>query len=183
MPGYRCPPVPPPAITTVSGVIRIRTHTATSVPLDHRASTEAAAVADACCEMFNSTPIAIRFIISDDPPALMSGSGMPLVGASPVTTLMLTNACRRDHHREPDAEQRAEAIRREQRDAQPAPGDDAERDQHRGRADESDLLADDGEDEIVVGLGQEEQLLNAVARVRGRTQPPEPIAIFDCVSW
>ena len=34
-----------------------------------------------------------RLISSDDPPALTNGSGIPLVGISPSTTLMFTNAC------------------------------------------------------------------------------------------
>ena len=34
----------------------------------------------------------IMLISSDDPPKLTNGSGMPLVGSSPRTTLMLKNA-------------------------------------------------------------------------------------------
>ena len=34
----------------------------------------------------------IMLISSDDPPALTNGSGIPLVGSSPSTTLMLKNA-------------------------------------------------------------------------------------------
>ncbi len=34
-----------------------------------------------------------RLISSDDPPALTNGSGMPLVGTMPSTTLRLMNAC------------------------------------------------------------------------------------------
>jgi hypothetical protein len=75
---------------------------------------------------------------------------------------MLTKACSATIIANPTPKQRAEADPREQCDPQPPPGDDAERDQNRGRADESDLLADDGEDEIVVRLGQEEELLHAV---------------------
>src|SRR6187402_2023902 len=47
---------------------------------------------DSCCEIFRSTPTQSRLTSSDDPPLLSSGSGMPLVGSSPSTTLMLTNA-------------------------------------------------------------------------------------------
>ena len=34
-----------------------------------------------------------RLMSSDEPPALTNGSGMPLVGSRPSTTLMLKNAC------------------------------------------------------------------------------------------
>src|SRR5688572_7217492 len=74
MPGYKCPPVPPPAI-------KIRT--------DHAAPVSICA----CCEMFNSTPTPSRLISIEEPPLLTSGSGMPLVGISPSTTLTFTNAC------------------------------------------------------------------------------------------
>ena len=53
MPGYRCPPVPPPAINTDSA-----THSS-------------------CCEMLSSTPMPNRLIKSDDPPELTKGRGMP----------------------------------------------------------------------------------------------------------
>ena len=43
--------------------------------------------------MFSSTPTASRFINIDEPPLLTSGSGMPLVGIKPSTTLIFTNAC------------------------------------------------------------------------------------------
>ena len=41
---------------------------------------------------FKRTPIPRRLISNDDPPALTNGSGMPFVGISPNTTLILTNA-------------------------------------------------------------------------------------------
>ena len=43
--------------------------------------------------MFNKIPMPSRLISSDEPPALTSGSGMPLVGIIPSTTLMFTSAC------------------------------------------------------------------------------------------
>ena len=75
-------------------------------------------------------PCPRRLISSDDPPALTNGSGMPLVGISPSTTLMLTNACTATIVVSPSARNDAERVRRAQRDAQAAPGDDAEADQH-----------------------------------------------------
>ena len=43
--------------------------------------------------MFSSIPMPSRQTSSDEPPLLTSGNGIPLVGSSPSTTLMLTNAC------------------------------------------------------------------------------------------
>src|SRR5215471_1017608 len=48
----------------------------------------------ACFVMFKSTPTQARVTNSDDPPYETSGSGMPLVGIRPSTTLTLINACR-----------------------------------------------------------------------------------------
>ena len=38
-------------------------------------------------------PTAARLMISDEPPALMNGSVMPVTGMSATTTPMLMNAC------------------------------------------------------------------------------------------
>ena len=66
-----------------------------------------------------------RLTSSDDPPMLTNGSGMPLVGINPSTTLMFTNACTAIIVVRPDGQERAKAIRRAQRRPQAAPGDDA----------------------------------------------------------
>lgn len=42
-------------------------------------------------------PAAAKLTISDEPPALMNGSVMPVTGISAITTAMLTNACRHSH--------------------------------------------------------------------------------------
>src|SRR5689334_18931532 len=47
----------------------------------------------ACLVMFSSTPIQASVTNNDDPPYDTSGSGMPLVGIIPSTTLMLMKAC------------------------------------------------------------------------------------------
>ena len=41
--------------------------------------------------MFNTTPIAAKFITSDVPPELKNGSGIPVVGINLVTTAIFTN--------------------------------------------------------------------------------------------
>ena len=45
--------------------------------------------------MFSSTPIEVRVTKSEVPPEEISGNGIPLVGTSDSTTLMLKNACKR----------------------------------------------------------------------------------------
>jgi hypothetical protein len=47
---------------------------------------------EACCDTLSSIAIPIMLMSSDDPPALTNGSGMPLVGSRPSTTLMLSEA-------------------------------------------------------------------------------------------
>lgn len=39
-------------------------------------------------------PAAAKLMTSDEPPALMKGSGMPVTGSSATTTPMLMKACR-----------------------------------------------------------------------------------------
>src|SRR4029453_4759792 len=101
IPGYRCPPVPPPPITTRSPMhpCAAATHTpAANAPsgracpeLDER-DASASAPDPACCDTFNRIPMPIRLITSDEPPALTNGNGVPFVGINPSTTLMFTNA-------------------------------------------------------------------------------------------
>ncbi len=104
----------------------------------------------------------IRFISSDDPPKLTRGSGVPLVGMMPITTLMLTSACSATIAVRPDRQKRPEAVWRAQGDAQAAPRDNQETDEDGRRADEPQLLGDDGVDEVGVRLRQVEELLDAV---------------------
>src|SRR5262245_34185941 len=58
IPGYRCPPVPPPAITTRSAMRleAARAHTLTDAELSIRAGSAAAPDA-ACCDTFNRIPM------------------------------------------------------------------------------------------------------------------------------
>ena len=103
-----------------------------------------------------------KFMSSDEPPALTNGSGMPLVGIRPRTTLMLTNACTAIIVVNPSARNapnRSGACRTTRRPrhvmTQKQPSDQR-------RAHEAELLGDHRIDEIGVRLGQEEQLLHAV---------------------
>jgi hypothetical protein len=64
-------------------------------------------------------------------------------------------------------------------DAARQPEEQADRQQH---ADQAELLADHGQQEVGVGLGQPVQLLDAAARPTPKTSP-RPIAISECDSW
>jgi hypothetical protein len=68
---------------------------------------------------------------------------------------------RRDHGGQPKRDKRAKRVFGAQGDAQAAPCDDAEAEEDRGRANQSELLADDGIDEVGMRLRQIEQLLHA----------------------
>src|SRR5690606_19277710 len=47
---------------------------------------------EACCETLSRMPNPTRLTIIDEPPELTKGSGNPLVGSRPSTTLMLMSA-------------------------------------------------------------------------------------------
>jgi len=48
-------------------------------------------------EIERRIPIAAKLMMSDEPPALMNGSVMPVIGSRATTTPMLMNACRQSH--------------------------------------------------------------------------------------
>ena len=168
MPGYRCPPVPPPAITILkgSGVLSVTPGPSDAVITKKTPHPETPgffphALGDACCDTLRRIPIPSRLISNDEPPALTKGSGMPLVGIRPSTTLMFSNACTATIVVSPRA-RNAETVGRSQRNPQTAPGDDAETQQNGGRAHKAELLGDHRIDEVGVRFGQIEELLHAV---------------------
>src|SRR5437899_7949094 len=68
-----------------------------------------------------------------------------------------------DQQREAEGRVKLEAPLRAARDAEAAPYQKGEQSEKSKRSDEAELLADDGEDEIGVRLGEEEELLPPVA--------------------
>ena len=96
-----------------------------------------------------------------------------------MTTPRLTSVWVAMQQRDAERQVAAERIGRAQPHAEPAPDEhDEERDDDR-RADEAQLLADDGEDEVRVRLGQVEELLPRLADARARSSPPLPSASHD----
>ena len=59
---------------------------------DQQAHRSRSLVSTVSREIERRTPTAAKLMISDDPPALMNGSVMPVTGSSPTTTPMLMNA-------------------------------------------------------------------------------------------
>ena len=111
--------------------------------------------------MFSSTPTPSRLINIDEPPLLTSGSGMPLVGISPSTTLMFTNACSTSIIVMPSARNAPKlsgariAVRR------PRQAITQKHSTTSDGAEQPGLFGDHREDEVGVRLGQVEQLLHA----------------------
>ena len=94
----------------------------------------------------------------------MKGSVTPVVGTSAKFTAMCSSACTTIRFVSPIASSEAETIRRLARDAIADQGKRSEQRDQQQHTDKTPLLADHGEQEIVVGLGQESKLLHAVTK-------------------
>ena len=77
-------------------------------------------------EIDRRIPTAVRLIVSDDPPALMNGSVMPVIGTSATTTPMLMNAWTHSQVVMPAASSAAERVGRRERGPDALVGDDDE---------------------------------------------------------
>ena len=100
----------------------------------------------------SSMPRASRVVTSEDPPADTSGSGTPMTGNSPMTAPMLMMAWPMSQAMIPAEAIRHEAVLRPRDEPVAGPGEHAEEDEDQERAGQPQLLTDDGEDEVVVGL-------------------------------
>jgi hypothetical protein len=83
----------------------------------------------------SSKPAAVMHANSELPPDDTNGKVSPVTGMTPLTPPMLITACTAIGERDLDTE-----VREQQ-----------ERADHRDDADETELLSDDGEDEVAVG--------------------------------
>ena len=61
-----------------------------------------------CCDTFSSMPTASIDTNIDEPPALTNGSGRPLLGSTPSTTLMLIERLRGEQRGQAERQERAE---------------------------------------------------------------------------
>ena len=101
-------------------------------------------------------------MMSADPPAETSGSGTPITGARPMTTAMLTSAWPMIQHRIAPVVicTNGSGCRRMIRIMANASSPNSA--EHEQRADQAELLAEDREDEVVVGGRQVGPLLAAL---------------------
>ena len=91
----------------------------------------------------------------------MNGSGMPLVGSKPITTLRLIRAWPTIMVVMPMRQIFAELVGGFHGGDKAAPAVNREKREDDDRADEAEFFADDGVDEIGVRFGQEEKFLAA----------------------
>ena len=70
-------------------------------------------------EIESRIPTAAKLMMRDEPPALMNGRVMPVIGTSVTTTAMLMNAWMHSHAGDAGREQRPERVRRRQRHPDP----------------------------------------------------------------
>ena len=96
---------------------------------------------------------AIEKLRKDDPPALMNGSGSPVTGMIPIVIPMLTKTWKVNMAAMPRATRAPNRSRAVGGDHQQSPNDHQEGGDHEDPADESQLFADRGEDEVGALLG------------------------------
>ena len=119
-------------------------------------------------------------MMRDEPPALMNGSVIPVIGSSATTTPMLMNAWRHSQAVIPAASSAPNVSGAAERDADARVGQQQEQRDHDDRPDQPELLADLGEDEVVERVRDEHP---AVARGRVPNSPPTPSASSPWIVW
>src|SRR5688500_940663 len=135
MPGYRCPPVPPPAITTLNPMTR-RPSCGGGRVLRH---IEQDAHADQIDQQRRSA-------------GAHEGERDALVRHEAEHEADVEEGLQHDHRGQADRQKRAETIGCERRRAEPAPRNHAEAQDYERRADQAELFADHGKDEVGVRL-------------------------------
>ncbi len=133
-------------------------------PLGHRLACSAGTAGrflrsgGVCRATFARIPAPIIVITSDEPPADRNGSVMPDTGSMPMTAPRLITAWPTIHAVTPAANEHAERIGRAAGDAEADETERREQREHQDASDETELLADDREDEVGVGVGEEHPL-------------------------
>jgi hypothetical protein len=113
---------------------------------------------------FSSKPPAAIMTSSDDPPNETNGNVRPVSGIMPTTPPMLMRACVNTHAVTPPASSMPKRSLARNATCTPRRPEGDEQPAHREHADEAELLGEDGEDEVGVGLGQEAPLELAGAK-------------------
>ena len=116
------------------------------------------------------SPTAIQLANMAEPPYETNGSGSPVTGMIPSVIPMLTKVWNANQQTTPARDEPAERSGDRAADAQPAPQQQPEQHDERAGADEAELLAGHGEDEVGLLLGHE----RAVG-LRARGTAPCPV--------
>ena len=98
----------------------------------------------------SSSPAAVIDTNSDDPPAEKNGSVSPVTGSSPDTPPVLITACTPNHAAMPPARSMPKRSGDGERGLDAEAHEQGEPADDRQRADEAELVGDDGEDEVAV---------------------------------
>ena len=120
----------------------------------------------ACCETFSRMPTAASVGTSDDPPYEMNGSGIPFVGTSESTTLILKSACDHDARHDSQTQQHSKSVGREQSSANAAPEKKRKHCNDCQRANQTKLLANHGKNKIGVSKRKKQHLLFALCKTK-----------------
>ena len=109
----------------------------------------------AAFEMRSSMAISSQFAISEEPPAERNGVVWPVSGISPVMPPRMTKTCKPSVKARPPATSLPNESRTASAGPQAALDDQQVDHQQRGEAEQADLLAHAGEDEVGAHLGHE----------------------------
>ncbi len=116
------------------------------------------------------TPSPSAMLTSDAPPWVMNGSGIPVTGRIPTTMPDVDEDLEQQHRGDARPEQRPERIARPPRRHDHPPQQCGEQQEHDDRADEPELLGQDGEHEVALLDRQE---LAARLRAVGEARPEQ----------
>ena len=128
-------------------------------------------------------PRASAMLISDAPPWVMNGSGMPVTGMIPRTIPTLTSIWKRSIAADAAGEHHAERVLRAPADEEDAPDQRDEQQEHDDRPDEPELLGRTANTKSVACTGSSPSAFWAPFVSPLPKKPPEPTAICDWSSW
>ena len=130
-------------------------------------------------EIDSRIPTAAKLMMSDEPPALMNGSVIPVIGSSATTTPMLMNAWRHSQAVIPAASSAPNVSGAAERDPDAGVRQQQEQRDHDDRADQPELLADVAKMKSLKALGRKTWLSpRPVPKM-----PPRPSASRPWIVW
>ncbi len=112
------------------------------------------------------TPMPISMASRLEPPALMNGSARPLFGRQAGDDTDVDDGLVANQRGDAHGEQASEPVARMQRDVNAAQGDQKKSGDDQQRGDQSEFLADVGENKIAVNFRQKTEFLPAIAQAQ-----------------